>query len=214
MKNITIKSVLIISLSVLSLNSFSQAFEKGNINIDLGLGIGAYGTKVTYKDTKNNFEVSKNDGAASFIVPLSFEYGISNKIGIGLQIGASNYFIDNKDSTNNTESVKSVDFALKFNFHLLNANRNDLFISLGLGGSSVNWNFINTSETYSGSGSYFTLSLVDRIFFTDNIGMFFNLGYAGYNYNNMKTSSGNPILDNLTWSVKGVNLGTGLAVKF
>ncbi|MBI2281938.1 MAG: hypothetical protein HYU68_14780 [Bacteroidetes bacterium] len=214
MKNIFYKSILLVIISLSSTHLFSQAFEKGNINFDLGLGFGAYGTKVTYKDTKNNFEVSKTDGAASTIIPLSFEYGLSNKIGLGLQIGSSNYFIENKDSNDVTESVKSIDFALRVNFHLLQAERNDLFIALALGGSSVNWTFKNTTETYSGSGAYFGLSLVDRIFFGEHVGIMFNLGYTGYNYNNMKTSSGNPILDNLTWSVKGVNFGTGLAVKF
>lgn len=206
--------LLIILISCVSNQLFSQAFEKGNINIDLGLGFGAFGTRATFKDANTKLEYSVTDGAASTIIPLAFEYGISNKIGLGLQIGTSNYFIDKKDSTNVSKSVRSVDFALKFNFHLLNANRNDLFISLGLGGSSINWEFENTSETYSGSGTYFTLGLTDRIFFTDNIGILFNLGYTGYNYNNVKTSSGNPILDNLTWSVKGINFGTGLAVKF
>ncbi|MGE0567371.1 MAG: hypothetical protein AB7O73_05435 [Bacteroidia bacterium] len=213
MKNLSFKSILVVLLTISSFNLFSQAFEKGNINFDLGLGFGAYGTKVTYKDTKNNLEFSQTDGAASTIIPLSFEYGISNKIGLGLQIGSSNYFID-KDSNEVTESVKSVDFALRVNFHLLQANRNDLFIALALGGSSVNWLFKNTTETYSGSGSYFNLSLVDRIFFGEHVGIMFNLGYTGYNYNDMKTSSGNVILDNLKWSVKGVNFGTGLAVKF
>jgi len=208
-----IAQLLLVTL-ITSSTVFGQAFEKGNINIDLGLGFGAYGTRVTYKDANSGLEFSATDGAASTVIPLSFEYGISNKVGLGLQIGMSNYFIDKEDSNDVTESVKSVDFALKVNFHLLNADRNDLFIGMAIGGSSVNWAFENSSETYSGSGSYFSLSLTDRIFFSDNVGMLVNLGYTGYNYTNMKSSTDNPILDNLKWSVKGVNFGIGLAVKF
>ena len=52
MKNLSFKSILVVLLTISSVNLFSQAFEKGNINFDLGLGFGAYGTKVTYKTLK------------------------------------------------------------------------------------------------------------------------------------------------------------------
>ena len=167
------------------------------------------------------FKSTETDGAASTIVPLTFEYGLSNKIGLGAELGFSNYFVDDSTENNNgdivanmTKTVKSVDFLVVCNFHLLNAEKNDLFIGLGLGGSSVNWTFKDTGEEYSGGGSCFKLYLKDRIFFNEHIGILFNFGYTGYIYNNMKTSSGNAILDNLKWEVKGVNLGTGLAIKF
>ena len=212
MKKITTIFAIVFALLFISNSSvYAQAFQKGNINLDLGVGFGAYGTRVVYEAA--GLEFSETDGAASTIVPIGFEYGISDRFGLGLQFGFVNYCIDN-DSNEFTESVKSVDFALKFNFHLLNSDRNDLFLSLGLGGSAANWTFKNTTETYSGSGSYFSFSLVDRIFFNDNVGISFNLGYVGYNYSNMESSNNNPFLDGLKWSLKGVNLGTGLAVKF
>lgn len=208
------KVLLIIIVVVVSNLSFGQAFEKGNKNFDLNLGIAGYGTKVTFKDANSGLELSTTDGAASSVVGLDFEYGISNRFGLGVQLNSSNYFIDKEDSTNVTESVRAVDFALKFNFHLLNADRNDLFISLGLGTSGANWTFVNSNDTYSGSGTYFTLGLTDRIYFGEHVGILFHLGYAGYNYNNLDHSGDNKILENLQWSLKGVNFGTGLAVKF
>ncbi len=159
-----IATLFILPVFVFTNHTYGQAFQKGNINIDLGLGFGAYGTKVTFKDSNSGLEFTETDGAVSTVIPLSFEYGISDRIGLGLQVGMSSYFIDNEDSTDVSESVKSVDFALKFNFHLLNADRNDLFVGLAIGGSSVNWTFKNSSETYSGSGTYFSLYLTDRIF--------------------------------------------------
>ncbi len=202
----------------------AQAFQKGNFNIDLGVGFGAYKTTTTIEvdffGTPLTF--TEEDGAASGMFPLSFEYGISNKFGIGVELGFVNYAID--DSTedfngnmveNNTEAVRSVDFMLFGNFHLLNSEKNDLFIGLGFGSSSVVWTFKdNGSYEYKGRGGLFKIYIKDRIFFNDNVGILFNLGYTSYVYNDMESSDNNAILDNLKWRVAGLNLGTGLALKF
>jgi hypothetical protein len=197
---------------------FGQAFEKGNINIDLGLGFGAYGTRSEFTTPAINVlfitlpptTVVNNDGAASTIVPIGFEYGVSNKVGLGIQLGFSNYFIDNEDSTETVESVKSVDFAFKVNYHLSNSDKNDLFVGLALGGSSVNWKDLDGTEL-KGGGSYVSLYLADRLFFSEHFGVLFNLGYTVYNYTEI-TSNDNPTT--LKWTLRGINLGTGLALKF
>ncbi|OFZ00362.1 MAG: hypothetical protein A3K10_07820 [Bacteroidetes bacterium RIFCSPLOWO2_12_FULL_31_6] len=220
---ITIITSLFLTINIVN----AQAFQKGNKNIDLGLGVGAYGTTTTFTVSFFGIPLSftENDGAASTMVPISFEYGISNKIGLGVQLGYSNYFIDDSNDVkvngietgekevNTTESVKSIDFAIKINFHLLNAEKNDLFIGLALGGSSVNW-LDKSGEELKGSGSYVSLYLTDRIFFSDHIGILFNLGYTGYQYANVTSSSNSSFITSLEWKLKGVNIGTGLAVKF
>lgn len=223
---------------------YGQAFQKGNWNVDAGIGIGGYATQTTIQIPLpffGNVTATDNDGAASVIIPVGVEYGISNRFGLGLQIGFSNYFLD--DSTevknpltgqatgqmqeNNTQSVTSVDFALKFNFHLLQAEKNDLFVGLALGGSSIKWQWKNVNnnnnsnttteqiETLTGSGGYSSLYITDRIFFSDRFGIYFNLGYTAYNYTNVTSnSSSNVAINNLNWTAKGFNLGTGLALKF
>lgn len=192
---------------------YAQAFEKGNVNVDLGLNLGFYSTTSTFKvqlPFLGATTVSNTDGAASFIVPIGFEYGISNKVGLGVQLGVVNYFINNEDSTETTESVKSVDFALKINYHLINSDKNDLFLGLALGGSSVNWKDLDGTEL-KGGGSYVSLYLSDRLFLSDHFGILFNLGYTTYNYTNI-TSNGNTTT--LTWTLRGLNIGTGLAMRF
>src|SRR5690606_19657701 len=92
--------LLIVVISSLSNQLFAQAFEKGNWNIDLGVGVGAYATTTTLTipfPFLGNISRTTNDGAVSTIVPIGVEYGVSNRFGIGLQLGFSNYFID--DST-------------------------------------------------------------------------------------------------------------------
>ncbi|MCB0401010.1 MAG: outer membrane beta-barrel protein [Flavobacteriales bacterium] len=223
MKKLLRSAFLLAVVAFMSMDVQAQAFQKGNANIDIGLGFGAYGTRTTFSFDFLGIPITlqETDGAASTMVPLAFEYGISNKFGIGAELGFVNYFIsDSTEDSNgnlvadNTESVKSVDFLIVCNFHLLNAEKNDLYIGLGLGASSVNWTFLNVSDTYSGTGGIFKFYLRDRIFFNDHIGLLLNLGYTSYNYSDMKASNNNAFLENLKWEVKGINFGTGLSVKF
>lgn len=241
MKKILKLSIVLIIVMVAN-NSFGQAFQKGNWNVDVGVGLGAYSTETTISvpiPILGTITSTAKDGAASVMIPIGVEYGISNRFGLGVQLGFSNYFID--DSTevknpltgqetgemqeNNTESVKSVDFALKFNFHLLEAEKNDLYVGLALGGSSITWEWKDVDnnnsgtngqvETLKGSGSYASLYITDRIFFSDRVGIFFNLGYTVYNYSQLNSStSSNAVINSLKWNAKGVNIGTGLALKF
>jgi hypothetical protein len=221
--------LVILAVFVQFNNIHAQAFEKGNVNIDIGLGLGVYKTTTTFTTPEYNFfgiiippqTITDEDGAASTMIPIGFEYGISNKFGLGVELGFVNYFVEdsteNDDGTttfNLTKTVKSVDFMIFCNYHLLNSEKNDLFIGMGIGGSRVVWNFKDSGEEYSGGGSIFKLYIKDRIFFSDNIGVLFNLGYTGYVYNNMEASNNNAFLESLKWNVRGVNIGTGLALKF
>jgi hypothetical protein len=210
----------------------AQAFQKGNINIDLGVGFGVYGTSNTWTTTLNGVSetTTESDGAVSTVIPINFEYGVMDKLGIGADFRYSNYVVNNNDSNDRTESVRAMDFGLKFNFHLLNADKNDLFIGLGIGYSSINWKYQTDGVGFeagsaSGSGIYYSFGITDRIFFSDNIGMLVNLSYVGYKYSKINidlTSEGEQFLvdNNLNysqkfdWSLNGVNIGIGLALKF
>ncbi len=153
------------------------------------------------------------------------EYGVSNRIGLGIKIGHSNYLIAPEDR-DTVKSVTGTDFAIDVNFHLLKANRNDLFFTLGLGVTTADWQYQNNPlvllSSAKGSGSYVNFGITDRIFFSYHIGVLFNLSYAGYNYKVTPelSSVAKSFIGNLsyTWDLnillKGVNLGTGLAVKF
>lgn len=219
---------LIIAIFSLSSQLYSQAFEKGNWNIDTDLGIGIYGTKSTTTTKIGPLTQSKSevDGTASSVFRLGGEYGISDRIGLGLKLGSSNYFIAEEDR-DTVKSVKGTDFAVSFNFHLLKANRNDLFLTLGLGFSSAKWLYHDVPGFFlssaKGSGSYLTLGITDRIFFSDHVGMLLNISYAGFNYNSITpelSSTGKAIVGNVnyTWNLdiilRGVYFGTGLAIKF
>ena len=208
--------ILLLALLFIHGTAKAQAHEKGNFNIDVGIGFAGYSSevKVTVDFLGQPITLTETDGSASTIVPIGFEYGVSNLFGIGIQLGFQNYFIDKEDTTDLTKSARSTDFDVMFNFHVLNGNRNDFYLGLVLGGSSAVLNLKDGSEL-SGSGSHVSFYLADRFFFTDNIGIKFHLGFPMYKYTNLKVSGINSIdLSNWDWSLRGVHFGTGLAIKF
>lgn len=224
---------MLLILSITSIKTNAQAFQKGNWNVDLELGLGIYSTETTTTIKASAFGFSFNesdidkDGTASSIFRIGGEYGISNKFGIGLKIGSSNYFIDEEDK-DTLKSVKSIDFAIHCNYHLLNSDKNDLFITMGLGFVSANWEYQSNPEVFlksaKGKGGYFALGITDRIFFSDHVGVLFSLNFPFMNLNvdpelsdeaQSAFNSFNVNYDiDMKMSLRGVYLGTGLAFKF
>jgi hypothetical protein len=226
-------TTLLLLLSFTSNNTYAQAFQKGNWNIDVDLGLGIYATETETAVKFSALGLSINesdidkDGTASSVFRLGAEYGISNKIGIGLKIGASNYFIDEEDK-DTVKSVKSNDFAIHLNYHLLNADKNDLFLTFGIGIATANWEYHDIQGAFlksaKGSGGYFTLGITDRIFFSDHVGMLFSV-----NIPMMRLNIDPELSDDVTAGLNafnvdyeidmnmrlvGVYIGTGLAIKF
>lgn len=228
-----ISSTFLIIISLLFFNNYSkaQAFQKGNKNLDIGIGFGAYGTTQSVTTTINgvSFSDSESDGAVSSIIPIRFEYGVGEKISVGAEFFYNNYVVNDSDKVN-LNSVKAIDFGVTGSFHLLNSDKNDLFIGLGIGVSSITIDYASNInqfiESVSGSGMYFSLGITDRIFFSDHIGILFNLGYRAYNYSSLEadfTSGTEAALvafgvtdysQTWEWKFKGVHIGTGLAIKF
>jgi hypothetical protein len=171
------------------------------------------------------------DAAASVIYPLRFEYGITNWLGIGAGFAYSNYFVGEDTINHTVPKVRGLDADLLVNFHLVKSKRFDMPVCLSIGYSSIKYmaNNPNTNPSYlpdngngtaKGKGLNFGLALVPRIYFGDHIGMYFNIGYAGYNYPNLIFSNnGDSNLNDendLLYQLKGngLNLGLGVVAKF
>lgn len=209
-------------------NIHSQAFDKGNINIDLDMGGSAYGVLVTSKVELGTIKLTDTDvdATAAGVFRIGAEYGLSKRFGLGIKLGSSNHVIA-KDDKDTVKSITTKDFAFLINFHMLNAERNDLFLTLGLGFVYGDWEYQENPGIFldeiEGSGGYLCFGLTDRIFFSDHIGILFSLQYAAYNYKGLEpelSAPGKAIVGNLAYKwtldyeLKGVYLGTGLAVKF
>lgn len=246
MKNIFCSLTLAIIISFSSTNLFSQAFEKGNWNVDLGIGLGLYGTSQTsvYEIQANISSIpysqkvtnDTTDGAASTVIPLSVEYGVSNKFGFGVDMSYNNYFINDSDRIY-LKSVKAFDFGPKFSYHPLNSDFYDLAIGFGIGFTKITWNYetvvssfgiSTTPESAKGSGVYINLDIKNKFWFSEHIGAYLNLGYKGNFYSPISRDnsaletqlesvpgvSSVSIKDEFTFKMNGANIGIGLALKF
>lgn len=237
--------LLILSIFLFTIQAKSQSFEKGSKVVELGYNFTAYATEVTVTSSISfsgfNFTntSSETDGALNGIVPIRFEYGVSDNFGLGAELRFANYFIDEDDTTDFTENVKSVDFGILANYHIIRSERNDMYIGLALGFSSVSWDYrgdytnfnVNNGDSYfaggtaKGSGTYLTLGLNDRIYFSDHIGMTVNLGYAILNYPGVEYEFSDEVKSafnainasveqKFDWKLNGVQFGIGLVGKF
>jgi len=219
MKKIIIVATLALVFITNTSNAQDKAFKKGDITVDLGIGFGIYGTKIHQKF--GNFTKDTTDAAASAIYPLKAEYGITNWLGIGARFAFSNYAEERDSITGIKPTSRGIDAAIVANFHLVKSKRFDMPISLTFGYSKFsilsNDNF-GTKAKANGLG--YGISLLPRIYFGNHIGMFFNIGYMGYNYPNIKYSNNNDSDLNKTWNAKvslkanGLNMGIGLIGKF
>ncbi len=243
MKKITL-TFLAFSFFATGINAQDKSFQKGTIAVDLGIGFAVYGTKsheeynsqVWNGTSFSTVRIKKDttDGAASTIIPVSVEYGVTNWLGVGARFGYSKY-IANADSTNNNikPTVRGLDVDLVLNFHLVKTKRFDMPINLIVGYSKFNYKANNPNTSPVGfpdngnsmakdNGLNYGISLVPRIYFGDHIGMFFNIGYMGYYYPSITFSdnSDSNLNDNNNQDQKfklkgnGFNLGIGLIGKF
>jgi hypothetical protein len=219
-----------------------KAFQKGTINVDLGIGVALYGTKTHHEYdatywTGTAFATERKkedttDGAGSRIIPISVEYGVTNWLGIGVRLGHSKY-LSTADSSNNfiKPSVRGLDADLLINFHLVKGKRFDMPLSIMIGYSNFKYKANNPNTAVAGSpdngngiakdnGFNYGIALVPRIYFGDHFGMFFNVGYMGYTYPSIIFSNNSDSnlndTNNATYKIKGsgVNIGLGLIAKF
>jgi hypothetical protein len=226
MKQINLKKnyLLIITSLFLSFNLFSQekAFIKGKVVISGSASLGVYATKT---HTEWNYyllhkSTDTTDGAASGVYALNLEYGLTNWLGIGGRFGYSKYFTQ-ADSSNNyiKPNVHGWDGDLTLNFHFVKTKHFDMPLQFAFGYSHVKYQTLNASNGIAeGGGLNYGISLVPRIYFGNHIGMFFNVGYASYNYPNLVLTDNSGIFNTLDYTFKlkanGFNLGIGLVAKF
>ena len=214
---------------------FPKAFKQGDFTVSLGAGLGVYGTKIHSEYQYNavvwtgsgfatetrTFKSDTTDGAFSAIYPITFEYGVTSWLGIGVRAAYSNYFEETDSISGIKGKVRSYDADLVVNFHLVKSKHFDMPISLTLGYSNIKfWQNDAVNSIAKDNGLNYGIALVPRIYFGNHIGMFFNVGYAGYSYPSFDFSNDNdPNINNTQhwkYSLKGngINLGMGLIGKF
>ncbi len=237
------KHVLAIGLLLLLFShstGFAQseevAFKKNNFIINGGFGVGfgysyqnytvtnfyRYGTDYTF-DFRVHYSVAS-------IFPVTAEYAISNKFGLGVAYQHGSYInsFSNKSTNNN--------FGVFGAFHLVRREKIELYTRLIVGYSFLTYSesldnrdgygytasdsYIPTTSnyfTFNAKGIYVKPSFGMRLYFTKNIGMFADFGIGVYSYRTSQVESDQGTY-NLPKSFHYVlingELTTGLAFKF
>ncbi len=217
-KKIILLAVLFVAVTVT--NAQEKAFIKGKFIIGASASFGLYATKSHTEWDYLHFHAEQDttDGAASGIYALNLEYAVNNWLGIGGRFGYSKYWAERDSITGIKPSVHGWDGDLTLAFHFVKTKHFDMPIQLTVGYSHIKYLALNsTNSTAEGGGLNYGIALVPRIYFGDHIGMFFNIGYAGYNYPNLTLTDDSNIYNivNYKFQLKanGANIGIGLVVK-
>lgn len=205
---------IILALSVLfSVSLFSQkSFEKKTNVIVFGADLGIY----TYESKIESSSKSNTNQAANKMLSLQYERGVLNWLGIGAKLQLCDYFTERDSITKIKPKVQALDAIILVNAHFVRSKYVGLLAGFNIGYSTLNWEardqFISHAK---GGGSTFDLHLQPRFYFGKHIGMFINLAYVNYNYQNLDfTNTFTKIDDVLDLKGGGVNFGIGLQGKF
>ena len=207
-------AILLLIAIITSLTSSvnAQSFVKGNKIIDAGIKISIY--KVD--DPDDNDEDGEDDGAASYTIPIGFEYALSDRIGAGIELGICNYFTEEDTNTRAIAKANSFDVLLKGNFHWVRKGKADLYSGLGLGFSSFKYKSNdNLNSSYKATGPYIRISVLNaRLYLADAfaLGLHFGLPIMNFEDGQLTDNLGTDINYRLRFS--GWDLGASAAIRF
>jgi len=199
------KVIVLLSIVLTSMGAFSQGFSLGKSYVSVGYGL-EFLNGIKSTGSTDNFKVEYNENKFGPVY-LKYEYGITDNIGIGADIGYGSNSIsttsiytnpfDNSEIKSETKANVTAYLVLAKGYYhfLLDNEKMDPYVSAGLGlgifsadanMGSVNPNSsqsANLSLNYNGTVAVYSLTGGMRYFFTDNIGAFLELGLgAGSTY--------------------------------
>ena len=218
------KKVIFLILILLCANSLSfaqkfrkQSFKKGTITVDAGVGFGVY-------SSATNDDNDSAHAVAPVLIPISIEYGISDKVGVGLMLERNGFLVAGGGT------ASSVNISAKGAFYFANEEASTFYSDLVVGYSAIIGRektklIIPVKQKWSGTGITYQLSFGFKTYFSKKAGWFINFGYAGYLYSELINQSidrnpNNPQLQTtdgtanfLLINMNGVNLRTGIVIK-
>jgi opacity protein-like surface antigen len=203
--------LVIFLIGISSLNSKAQSFMKKDKIIEVGFGLGIYDTEIYQKSTGNKEE----NKAAAWVFPVSFEYAVGNRLGIGLSYKYSNFIIGKEDTVNSSAKIKGNDWVLKPTFHLIKAKKINIYIGALAGLAWFNYQ-VNDKDQSSAKGDGTLLAFIfgSRFYVSKNVALSLNYTFNNYNFVDLKLSNNSGYSDNLDLSLKRGNVGLGLVFKF
>ena len=207
------KKIILIGLvfTIVKLNA-QQSFEKNTNVIAFGADLGVYNYVSTFASTN----ISKSDKAANKMLSLQYERGVLNWLGVGAKVQLSDYFTSTDSVTKTKPLVRAIDATLLINAHFVRSKHVDMLAGFNIGYSKFDYAVKDAfGSKATGGGLAFDIHVQPRFYFGDHVGMFINLAYVNYNYQNMDVSNSiNSYTDVLSLKGGGVNFGIGLQGRF
>jgi hypothetical protein len=169
-----------ILMAMVSQVSFGQAFEQGTKVVSVGYGFGNL-NRALFK-TYESMGGYKYSGMGPLFA--KFEYGVSDKIGLGLNIAHINANV--KYGTGSSQSEidwKNTSALLRMNIHFSNSDKLDAFWGAGLGYRFGSWKFKNEDSSIDEVMPNiiplgFETTIGVRYFFIENLGIYAEAGIA------------------------------------
>jgi len=208
------KIKLFLLILLLPCFAFSQAVEKNDLEIGLGVGLGIYGTSDNNPDKDS---IKENSMAAAGLLNFSIHYAILKNFSIGI-LAERNGYITNKDSSNKGVSLN---LGLDCQYRLLNKEKTLVFADLFGGYSHFRYDNLSHKEYVIAKGNCLQLGIGFKHYFSKIIGMFIQSNYALYPYKKLVDTNNNivktgPANNQKNYSIRisGLNLKLGLTFHF
>lgn len=209
MKKILFVLFFIIYAYILS----AQSFHKGALVFDVKGAIDVYNTKYLYKLKTTGQDTTLEDKAANRNIAFGLEYGVLNKLGVGIRYNRSKYFAEADDSTKKMPNIYSNNISLQVNYHVLNGKVFNLVGGINIGYSKLNVISNNISnDIIYGNGMYFDVHVSPRVYM-GRFGFQLDLGMPFVNYSKMTSNNVN-FNENVLAKWKGLGYSIGMGIQF
>lgn len=173
-------------------NSFAVgSFQEKQNDVSVGYGFGTFlGALFNDYDTRENYSFS-------LLGPVyaKYEYGITGKIGLGLNCAYASYDLNydyggftsngNPVTYRETDNFTTFSVLARFNFHFGNLEKFDPYIGVGVGYRSGTWKYSSTEPGHVNTTGLrnvipfgFETTFGARYFFARNIGLYAETGMA------------------------------------
>ena len=180
--------LLVISISFISVFSYSQSHTPRMFNLSFGYDGGVHGVRYDSKfdDGITSYEnESDTTGAGTSMFRFDGHFNILKSLSIGFQYRGGQYIEDENNTQAAGNKINVV--GLSARFYAINKEKFAMYIGGSLGISNLTINrqltfIVAIPYVYEFSGSHYGLELGFNWYFSNNFGMNFGLGYAGHKY--------------------------------
>lgn len=221
MRKFTLTLIAVLLITLVN----GQALRKGDFFINPGLG---FGIEITQTNIKNDTA----EAAVPGLLNLTAGYMVSDKFGLQLRLERNGYISDPKDSI----QAVSGNFLIGANYNFINNPSYAMHVGILIGGSNLTFTpqdkqNVNNDVAITSAGSAFQLNVGGNAYFSQHLGLFYEIGYAARKYSKITIydKSANPqeqewIDDKGTLNtnddqsievgISGVDFRIGLAIRF